>query len=396
MRILHVFDHSLPLQSGYVSRSLGILRAQRARGWETIHVTTPRHHVSGATSDVIDGFAFHRSPQVKASTPVFREILEMNATKRTLGAVLRAEMPDILHAHSPLLCALPAISVARKFGLPVVYEVRGLWEDAGVDLGHMRAGSLKYRVSRALDTYAMSRADWVIALCDPLRAELVKRGIPNGRITVVPNAVDASFLSSASVCGSSLREQLGIANEPVFGFIGSFYSYEGLDLLLEAVPILRGRVPEFTVLLVGGGPEENRLRKIVQNLAIERFVRFVGRVHHEEVSRYYGVIDVLVFPRRQMRLTDLVTPLKPLEAMAHTKPIVASDVGGHRELIRDADTGYLFPAGSASALAACLEAVILNRTGAARIAANGRKFVESRTDVGRRSRPIRTGLCETK
>ena len=376
MRILHVFDHSLPLQSGYVSRSLGIIRAQRARGWETIHVTTPRYHASAVKYEIIDGFTFYRSPPVNSSMPVLRELLEMNATKRTLSAVLRAEKPDILHAHSPLLSALPALSVARKFGLPVVYEVRGLWEDAGVDLGHMRPGSLKYRASRALDSYAMSRADWVIALCDPLRAELVERGIPNARITVVPNAVDAAFLSSASVCDSSLREELGLGNEPILGFIGSFYSYEGLDLLLEAVPVLSARVPKFTILLVGGGPEEKRLRKIVQDMGIERFVRFVGRVHHEEVSRYYGLIDVLVFPRRKMRLTDLVTPLKPLEAMAHTKPIVASDVGGHRELIRDADTGYLFSAGSASALAACLEAVILNRVSAARIAANGRAFVE--------------------
>src|SRR4030095_5523926 len=102
MRILHVFDHSLPLQSGYVSRSLGIIRAQRARGWETIHVTTPRYHSSGVTSETIDGFKYYRSPGVKASMPVLRELLEMNSTKGTLGAVLRAERPDIIHAHSPV------------------------------------------------------------------------------------------------------------------------------------------------------------------------------------------------------------------------------------------------------------------------------------------------------
>ena len=116
------------------------------------------------------------------------------------------------------------------------------------------------------------------------------------------------------------------------------------------MPILSRSIPEFTVLLVGGGFEEDRLRTIVRELGIERFIRFAGRVHHEEVARYYGLIDVLVFPRRQMRLTDLVTPLKPVEAMALGKPIVASDVGGHRELIVDADNGYLFPAGDVNAL----------------------------------------------
>jgi glycosyltransferase involved in cell wall biosynthesis len=128
---------------------------------------------------------------------------------------------------------------------------------------------------------------------------------------------------------------------------------------------------------VGGGPEEARLRSMVQKAGIERFVRFTGRVHHEEVARYYGIIDICVFPRHQIRLTDLVTPLKPLEAMARIKPIVASDVGGHRELITDSKTGYLFPAGDVDALAAMLAAVISNPGDAAKVAAQGRKHVET-------------------
>ena len=119
--------------------------------------------------------------------------------------------------------------------------------------------------------------------------------------------------------------------QPVLGFIGSFYAYEGLDLLLEAVPLLSRRIPDFLILLVGGGPDEERLRGIARSLGIERFVRVTGRVPHQDVAHYYGVADVLVFPRRRMRLTELVTPLKPLEAMAQGKLLIASDVGGHRE-----------------------------------------------------------------
>src|SRR6185436_7986352 len=184
----------------------------------------------------------------------------------------------------------------------------------------------------------------VVALCNPLRTEIMARGIAGDRIAVVPNAVDPSFLAPLPKPDSALRERLGIHGQPVLGFIGSFYAYEGLDLLLEAVPYLSKQIADFLILLVGGGPEEARLRAIVERMGIGRFVRFTGRVHHEEVPSYYSLIDVCVFPRRKIRLTDLVTPLKPLEAMACLKPIVASDVGGHRELITDGQTGYLFAA----------------------------------------------------
>jgi glycosyltransferase involved in cell wall biosynthesis len=172
-----------------------------------------------------------------------------------------------------------------------------------------------------------------------------------------------------------------------------------LDLLLDAVAQLRREVPNFVILLVGGGPEEARLRGMVERAGIEKFVRFTGRVHHEEVARYYGIIDICVFPRQRIRLTDLVTPLKPLEAMARVKPIVASDVGGHRELIRDSETGYLFPAGDAASLARLLGWVMTNPAEAAKVAAQGRTHVETNHNwdaVVRRYSAVYEGLIAKK
>jgi len=355
---------------------MGIIRSQQARGWETLHLTTPRYHPSTASYEAIDGQIFHRSRKVHVSAPVLREFAEMQETKRRLTEIIRAERPDILHAHSPVINALPAISVARQFGLPVVYEVRAFWEDAAVDHGTVREGGLRYRASRQLETYAMRSADRIVALCEPLRAEIVARGIPAEHITVVPNAVDTRLLSLTAAPDQGLRGELGLFGRTVLGFIGSFYAYEGLDLLLNAVPVLSQRIPELAIILVGGGPEEERLRKIVQDSGIEQFVRFTGRVHHDEVARYYDAVDVMVFPRRRNRLTELVTPLKPLEAMAQVKPVVASDVGGHRELIRDSETGYLFAADDVTAFATKLEAVVADACDRRRVAANGRRFVE--------------------
>jgi PEP-CTERM/exosortase A-associated glycosyltransferase len=356
---------------------MGIVRSQKARGWDPILLTTPRYQPSPADHETIDDQIFHRSKQVHVSAPALRELAEMQETKRRLAEIIRTEQPDILHAHSPVLNALPAISAGRRFGLPVVYEVRAFWEDAAVDHGTARGGGPRYRISRLLETYALKRVERVIALCEPLRAEIMARGISSERVSIVPNAVDPAFLVLPSVENYCVRERLGISSQTVvLGFIGSFYAYEGLDLLLEAVPVLIQRIPQLLVLLVGGGPDEERLRRIVRELSIERFVRFTGRVHHQEVASYCSVVDVFVFPRRRIRLTDLVTPLKPLEAMAQSKPVIASNVGGHCELIRDSDTGYLFAADDANALAAKVEAVIANVADRARVALNGRKFVE--------------------
>ena len=137
----------------------------------------------------------------------------------------------------------------------------------------------------------------------------------------------------------------------MIGYLGSFYDYEGLDDLVAAMPALVLRRPALHLLMVGGGPMEATLRAAAAASPARDRIHFTGRVPQREVDRYYALVDVLVYPRKAMRLTELVTPLKPLEAMAQGKLVAASDVGGHRELIADGETGTLFEADSPEALA---------------------------------------------
>jgi PEP-CTERM/exosortase A-associated glycosyltransferase len=373
-----VLDHSLPLQSGYVFRSLGILGAQRGFGWRTVQVSGPRHNAFAAETETVDGWTFHRTRKPEgrlARLPIAAEALEMRALRRRLDAVIRAERPDIVHAHSPVLVGLPALRAARRAGLPMVYEVRGLWEDAAVDLGHAREGDLRYRASRGLETYLLRRADAVVTLCGAMRTELAGRGIPDARIAVVPNAVDPAHLAAARAPDPGLAAALGLAGRTVLGFIGSFYRYEGLDLLIAALPAIRAMHPEVVALLVGGGPMDAALRAQVAAAGLGDAVRFTGRLPHEQVPRYYDLVDFLVLPRKRMRLTELVTPLKPLEAMAEGRLVIASDVGGHRELIADGTTGFLFPADDPAALAQRVGEVIAAAGSHAAIRAAARRFV---------------------
>lgn len=376
MRILHILDHSIPLHSGYTFRTAAILREQRALGWETFHLTSPKQGETKSMVEEVEGLRFHRTAipaPARSGIAELRQIAAVQARIEQLAVEIR---PDILHAHSPVLNAIPAIRAGRKLAIPVVYEIRAFWEDAAVDHGTTSEGSLRYRATKALETWAIKRADHVFTICEGLRADIVGRSIPAAKVTVIPNAVDIESFQLSGDADPVLREQLGLAGTTVVGFVGSFYAYEGLDLLLDAFPALLHRRPELRLLLVGGGPQDANLKAQALRLGIADKVVFTGRVPHDQVSRYYDQIDLLAYPRHSMRLTELVTPLKPLEAMAQGRLFVASDVGGHKELIRDGETGRLFKAGSATALAAAIDDMLAHRERWPAMRAAGRHFVE--------------------
>jgi PEP-CTERM/exosortase A-associated glycosyltransferase len=372
MRILHVLDHSLPLHSGYAFRTRAIVKAQLAQGWEVACLTGPRHAADGPDPEVVDGITFYRTPKPKPAPSPLGEYREIKALGARLESLAAEWKPDLIHAHSPLLTALAALPVARRRKLPLVYEIRAFWEDAAVGNGTGREGSARYRATRMLETYAARRADAVAVICEGLRGDLIERGIAADKIVVSPNGVDLSLFGTPPARDPALARRLGLEGADVIGFIGSFYDYEGLDDLIAAMPLL----PKVHLLLVGGGPKEEALKaQAAPSSAAER-IHFVGRVPHDEVELYYAQIDILVYPRKAMRLTELVTPLKPLEAMAEGKIVAASNVGGHRELIEGGVTGTLFAPDDPAALADAVAGLFDHRETWDERRAAARAFVE--------------------
>lgn len=383
-RILHLLNHSLPIQDGYAYRTAAILREQAALGWTALAVTSDRHP-PGPAEETSGGLHFFRTQPSRAwlaRQPVVEQLATIRTLARRVLAIARAVGPDILHAHSPCLTGLAALQVGRRLGIPVVYEMRSSWEDAAVTEGQTRAGSLRFHLSRALETRVLRRADAVTTICEGLRQDIAQRGVAPGRITVIPNAVDAAAFAASPEGWEAIRARHAPAGQPLIGFIGSFYNWEGLDLLVTAVGLLRRQGMPLRLLLVGGGAEEERLRQQSRATGLGDSVIFAGRVPHHEVAAYYRAMDVLVYPRPPTPLTDKVTPLKPLEAMAAGRPVIASDVAGHRELVQDRLTGLLFRAGDPSSLAATLQAALADRDLQA-LAERGRRWVrEERTWQG--------------
>lgn len=396
MRILHVLDHSLPLHSGYAFRSAAILREQQRMGWVTAQVTGPKQ-ASVDEEQLVDGQRYVRTQYTAAAIariPMLNQADVVFALRRRLFGLVKTFEPHIIHAHSPCLNGLAAGGVARRMGIPFAYELRASWEDAAVSHGTTREGSARYRLSRALETRVVRAADAVTTICEGLREDIVQRGVPAGRVAVIGNAVDPEQFSSTVPADASLKARFCRPDAMVIGFFGSFYAYEGLELLLQAVPVLIARVPGIHLLLVGGGPEEANLRRLVDNLGIGYAVTFVGRVPQRDIPSYYAITDLLLYPRHGIRLTEMVTPLKPLEAMAQYRIVAASDVGGHRELIRHGQTGFLFRPDDPQAIVGAV-VDILQHPGLDAIRSRARRYVEtertwSRVVAG--YRPVYEGL----
>jgi glycogen synthase len=364
------------MHSGYTFRTRAILKAQVGNGWDVAGITGARHTDVGPEVEVVDGLTFHRTAKPASAPSPLGEWREIKAFAAGIDRLIDIWKPDILHAHSPVLTALAAMGIAKRRQIPLIYEIRAFWEDAAVGNGTGTEGSLRYRATKALETYAVRRADAVAVICEGLKADLLTRGISADKIMVSPNGVDLELFGDPPPPDAALARSLGLVGADVIGFIGSFYDYEGIDDLITAMPALQAQRPNAHLLLVGGGPMEAALRAQTESSPAAANIHFVGRVPHDQVERYYSLIDILAYPRKKMRLTDLVTPLKPLEAMAQRRLVAASDVGGHRELIEDGVTGSLFAPDNPPAIALALAELLDKRAIWDERRDIARKFVE--------------------
>jgi glycosyltransferase involved in cell wall biosynthesis len=207
-------------------------------------------------------------------------------------------------------------------------------------------------MSQKLEQSALEQATLIVTISSALRDDLIKRGIEENKIFEVPNGVDTDYFQPSEP-DAELTATNNLGGKTVIGFIGSFYFYEGLEHLIDAMLLLLEERQDVTMLLVGEGEAEETLRERIP-VNLRNYFIFAGKVPHYEVRRYYSVMDILVYPRVKSRLTELTTPLKPLEAMAMERVVVGSDVGGIRELVKHGRTGFLVEPENPRELAACL------------------------------------------
>jgi len=267
----------------------------------------------------------------------------------------------VLHAASNYANAMIALAIGKSRGLPVVYEVRGFWEDTWLSRhpdSEKKADSELYRRSRDLETRCMLAADLVVTLGEAMRDEIVARGVPAEKVLIVPNAVSEEFLRPLPDAGA-LRKELGIApDEHVIGEVSSLVPHEGIGTLLEATRLLKDRGLPVRVLIVGDGPERAALQHQAAELGLGEAAIFTGRVPAAKVREFHALLDVFVVPRTPARVCQLVTPLKPVEAMASGLCVVTSEVKALAEIIKPDVTGALTIPQDPVALADSLELLV--------------------------------------
>jgi len=355
VKVLHVLEYSRPNISGYSSRSDAIIQNQRAIGIDTCQMTSQRYDLFDNIIEEADGVSYYRTEKYHSlfsKIPLISYLPYISNLCKRIEEIVKIEKPDVIHAHSPMLNGIAALRVARKLNIPVVYEIRAFWEDAAVDTGKTKEGSLRYRLIRALEQYVIMRVDKVSCICKGLQEEVVKRGVDEKFVFMSPNCADLSKFNPITGKNEELELKLKLENKKILAFLGSFFKYEGLEFAIKALPLIVKDIPNIHLLLVGDGNEKENLIELSKQLGVEHLVTFVGRVNFDIINQYYSLADALIFPRESIKLTHLVTPLKPLECMAQKLPVIASDVGGHKELIEDGKTGLLFEAENINSLAA--------------------------------------------
>lgn len=355
-RVLHVLDHSWPILDGYGQRSRSIVASQVSIGMCPAVLTSPLHEQDDPSSreTCYEGVRYFRTTDrnglsgaaIRRQLPLAREMAVVRLLQKRIEVLLQSETFDLVHAHSPALCGLAALRAARSRHLPFVYEVRAFWEDAAVDQNKVEPDSFRYRISRGLETYVLRKADAAVAIAKPLVQDIADRGILRDKIFHVANGVNASRFTPLTR-DLALARELGMENVPVLGFLGTLFPWEGISTLIPAVAKLHQTGVAFKMLIVGDGADAQGVRDAIRQAGAADYVHFLGRVPNDRVEQYYSLMDVLVYPRRANRLTELVTPLKPLEAMALGKAVLGSNVGGIRELIDPDVTGLLFEQGNA-------------------------------------------------
>ena len=241
---------------------------------------------------------------------------------------------------------------------PLIYEVRGLWEVTKASRQPSWAGSQEFTFMSNMERDAAIHATTVLTLTEGLRDEMVKRGVDRDKIVLVPNGVDSSRFVPRDP-DEALMAELGIGDRLVIGYIGSIVPYEGLDDLIDAVAVLRETHRDrFRVLIIGDGKSLAELREQSANLGLDDYILFTGRVPHEDVERYYSLIDICPFPRKPQPVCELVSPLKPFESMAMRKAVVVSNVQALCEIVQDGVTGLVFEKGSTTSLVEALDRLI--------------------------------------
>lgn len=389
--VLYCLHNSLPYHSGgYATRSHGLAKGVSNNHWHIQmcsrlgypHDLSSHKNLSPEQSsiDVVDQLNYHRlfTKINQYGVANLIDYIENYATE----LITLADKKDIsiIHAASNFMNGIAANYAARTLGIKSVYEVRGLWEITRMSRQPEWENSQHFNMIRRMETEAAMNADAVITITHALKNEMISRGIPANKITVVSNGVHVNRFAPKSRV-KELEQKMQYENKVIIGFIGSVVSYEGLEYLVEASSILKkASINNFAVMIVGDGAVLDDIKALVKKKHVQELFTFTGRVPHEQVEDYYSLVDIAPFPRKALPVCEMVSPLKPFEAMSMGKAVVSSNVAALTEIVDHNHTGITFEKNNPQSLADALKQLITTPDLRARLGEQAREWVVKEKD----------------
>jgi glycosyltransferase involved in cell wall biosynthesis len=363
MVVLHVLDSSLPILSGYSIRTHHIIMHQQ-QYCASIGITSP-YYVNTNKVETIDSVKYYRSFRSRFSDMVFQKNIPLikhysieKDFERDICSLIREVNPNIIHGHSSHHIAYPAYRMAKRYNIPFVYEIRGLWEETLLVQGIYKKNSIRYKYNKSRETFLAKKARKVFVISESLKEDLVYRGIHREKLVVIPNGIVGNDSKPAAEEEKKLHAKYNLEGSIVIGYIGSINGYESLDLLIKLIAHFVGKSKKVKGLIVGQGPEKENLIKLSDLLGIRDKIIFTGAINPDIIHAYYSLIDIFIITRYKGRAVQLVTPLKPYEAMEAGKCLVMSDLPALREIVQNKTTGLLYQPGDENDLISKCECLI--------------------------------------
>lgn len=364
-KVLHVMYQSIPNISGSSTRSFDIVSTQKKIGLEPIVITSPFQKGEKTMSgyEYIKGIQYYRTYSNNSREEVsengnniftrIKKMMRVVGFYNKIKTVAKENNVHLIHSHAMFFCGLPSILVARKLKIPHVYEVRSLWEERKKDSNKGKLFvKIEHTILRSLETLTMKNSDAVIAINNNLRDNILNRGVKPEKLHVIQNAVNMDFIEQKKLETSDNQ------NLNVLGYIGSISPIEGLDDLVRVIQLMNTTRTHKLKLLIFGSGKNSEIEKLQKLIGNDNNIELKGSINRNEIHQAYNQVSVIVNPRKKSKLTDSVTPLKPLEAMGFEKIVIASNVGGMKELIEDNNTGFLFLADDLNDLEKTIEKVM--------------------------------------
>jgi glycosyltransferase involved in cell wall biosynthesis len=287
--------------------------------------------------------------------------------------------PDVVIATSPqFFCGWAGLFAAKMRRVPFVLEIRDLWPDSILAVDALR-NRLVVRALYALERWLYLGADHVVTVGEGYRDELVRKGVPSERITVIPNGVDFDRFRPLPP-DRELARRHGLDGRFVVSVLGTIGMASGLGVVLDAAEKLRAAgIDDVTFCLIGDGALREELESRARARGLDR-VLFAGRRDKSEIPRWLSVTDACLVHLRRAELFRTVLPSKIFEAAAMARPIVVGVPGRATELVLEAGCGLAVPPEDPDALVAAIARLRADPDAARRMGEAGLRWVHRHHD----------------